>query len=417
MPSTSRPTPPGAPPPLPVSGPAELLAVLPHLLGFHPADSVLLVELSAPDGGTGRRSPGLLVRADLPAAADGPASRAAARAVAEECLRLVRRVARPGSELLVVLHAPDARATPAVLLPGARAAATSHALRSGLEALRDAGAPAAGDHLLVGAGRWRTLTCSGPCCPPGGQERPVTAAASGGVLRVRAEAVWRGFAAAPDRAASLPPSTPADPDRCARAAAARRAPVPPAEARDLVATFDRAVQEAVAGPAPVLDAGWCGRLLRALEQVGVRDAVLLSGCRGPGTRRARRHLLRPEGAAAAAGGAEHPARALVQEVDPVRAGAAADLAVQVARCGGSRGGAQAWAVAGWLERVAGRPVRAGACAEQALRQDPRHRLAGLLDGAVRHGPGPSALVGAAGAAPAPALPTGAGGPVGAQARA
>ncbi len=179
----------------------------------------------------------------------------------------------------------------------------------------------------------------------------------------------------------------------------------PAQARALVGAFDRAVEEGLQGavggglpgvPAscPVDDAAWCGRLLRALDRLEVRDAVLLSGCRGPSTAPARRHLLRPPGAAGSPVGAVDVGRALSGERDPARAAAAAELAVRVARCGGTGGAAEAWAVAAWLEWTAGRSVRAGACAEQALREDPDHRLAVLVDHAVRRGLGPAGESGA-----------------------
>lgn len=405
----SRPAPPtppatSRPGPLVAGGPGDLLAVVPYRLGFHPADSVLLVELRRADPVTGRRTVGVLVRADLPPAVDGVVDPAAARAAAEACLRLVLRSARRGSEVLVVVYDPAARATGAGLVPGPAAAAVLAEVRSGWRsgspAGRGADAPRLGDELLVGAGRWRTLSCAGPCCPadgePLGTGGTAGPASAGSALRLQAEAVWRGFTAAPDRASSLPVVAPADPDRCATAAAARREPVTPAQARALVGEFDRAVEHALGGglglgggrgACPVDDAAWCGRLLRALDRVEVRDAVLLSGCRGPSTAPARRHLLRSPGAAGSAVGVVHVGRALSGETDPGRAAAAAELAARVARCGGTDGAAQAWAAAAWLEWTAGRSVRAGVFAEQALRVDPDHELAVLVDRAVRRGPG------------------------------
>ncbi|WP_344478669.1 DUF4192 family protein, partial [Kineococcus aurantiacus] len=48
----------------------------------------------------------------------------------------------------------------------------------------------------------------------------------------------------------------------------------------------------------------------------------------------------------------------------------------------------AWAAAAWLEWQGGRSARAGACVEQALRLDPRHRLAGLVAQAVHRAVAP-----------------------------
>ncbi|GAB3459958.1 hypothetical protein GCM10027519_20240 [Kineococcus endophyticus] len=400
-------------------GPGDLLAVVPYRLGFHPADSVLLVELRRADPVTGRRTVGLLVRGDLPPVVAGEVDPAAAHAAAEACLRLVRRSARAGSEVLVVLYDSSARLSGAALEPGPAAEAVLSAVRSG----RRAGRARLGDQLLVGAGRWRTLSCAGPCCPPAGEPfagGAVGPEVTGSAVRLQAEAVWRGFAAAPDRASSLPTAAPVDPDRCAAAAAARREPVTPARARALVGEFDRAVEQVVQGAtgrgrrggpedSPVDDPAWCGRLLRALDRLEVRDAVLLSGCRGPSTAPARRHLLRSPGAADSAVGVVHVGRALSGETDPARAAAAAGLAARVARCGGTDGAAQAWAVAAWLEWTAGRSAPAGACAEQALREDPDHRLAALVDHTVRRGLGPAGESGPEVGADAPPGSTGAGG--------
>ncbi|MEZ0163781.1 DUF4192 family protein [Kineococcus sp. LSe6-4] len=357
--------------PLVATGVADLLALLPYRLGFHPADSLVLLELLAPAPGTRNRRLGLVVRADLPPApgADGTATAAAAEATAGQCLRLVRRQARAGSELLVVLYDPEARSTGGQLRPGPRAAAVLEAVRTGLGALGGVGGvggvePA--EHVLVGAGRWRTLTCSGPCCPAGGAPWPPRGSGrgperGGDPLRLQAEAVWRGFFAAPDRAASLSDLAPVDPARCAAAAAASRAPVTPARSRALVEDFGRAVDQGCVGPVPVLPAAWCGHLLRALERLPVRDAVLAAG----------------------SGGSTDP----TEPLDAHRAAVAADVALQVARHAGP-GGAAAWAVVAWLEWAAGRSVRAGACARRSLRADPGHRLALLVEQAVRHGLGP-----------------------------
>ncbi|WP_369056605.1 DUF4192 family protein, partial [Kineococcus terrestris] len=75
------PSAPALPPPggdvLRLRGPADLLAALPHLLGFHPRDSAVAVELLAPAGpGAGERL-GRVARVEHPAAAAGAPAAAA----------------------------------------------------------------------------------------------------------------------------------------------------------------------------------------------------------------------------------------------------------------------------------------------------------------------------------------------------
>ncbi|NAZ88545.1 DUF4192 family protein, partial [Kineococcus indalonis] len=89
----------------------------------------------------------------------------------------------------------------------------------------------------------------------------------------------------------------------------------------------------------------------------------------------------PVGADPAAAALVH--RALDAEPDPARTAAVAALAVHLARHAPGRRGAGAWALAAWAHWSAGDGVRAGACAREALRADPSHRLARLVDSALR----------------------------------
>ncbi|TYB36818.1 DUF4192 domain-containing protein [Micromonospora sp. AP08] len=159
MNSTERPR-------LAVRSPADLVAAVPYLLGFHPADSVVVVAVR------GRRVV-FAARGDLPEPGADP--RPAARHLAEV-------VARQGTDAATVIgYGPAARVTAAV-------DAVGEALdRAGLLVL---------DALRVTDGRWWSYLCAEPaCCPPEGT--PYDPAAS----EVSAAAVFAGQVALPDRAA------------------------------------------------------------------------------------------------------------------------------------------------------------------------------------------------------------------------
>ncbi|PRY18448.1 DUF4192 domain-containing protein [Kineococcus rhizosphaerae] len=358
-------------------GPGELLALVPYLFGFHPGDSVVLLEVRAP-GPDGRRLLGFAARVDLPPSAEPHLVTAATGPL----VRTAHRRTGAGAQVHLLVHDPDAHEVDGALVPGARARATVAHLRQALRRL-PTGAEL-GDVLLVGEDRWRSLTCERPCCPPAGAPR-----SGAGAGRVVAEAVWRGLTTAPDRAASLPGTSPVDPAR--REAATRGRRRVPSDPVALVAAFDAAVRERPLTGVPALpDPTWCGRVLEGLRDTAVRDAVLLAGGAGAATDRARAALL--------TGGGEPPPdgervgdlleRALGEDFELPRALAAAGLAVDVARHATGPLAAPAWTVAGWLEWRSGRGARAAVCVEQALRHDPGHRLAVLVDRALRLGLAP-----------------------------
>jgi hypothetical protein len=119
-------------------GPADVVAVLPYQLGYHPQDSIVVVALHD-------RSVGLIERLDLPRPQD---AEAAAR----------------------VLLGPLLRDRPeAVLLVGYETAAGSS--RPALDALRRLVVEAeldVVDRLVVRDGRWFAIDCADTCCPPSG---------------------------------------------------------------------------------------------------------------------------------------------------------------------------------------------------------------------------------------------------------
>ncbi|WP_200212221.1 DUF4192 domain-containing protein [Micromonospora coerulea] len=153
-------------PRLAVRSPADLIAAVPYLLGFHPADSVVVVALRG-------RQVVFAARGDLPGPGADP--RPHARHLADV-------ITRQGTESATVIgYGPAARVTGAVDAVG--------------EALDAAGLVVL-DALRVTDGRWWSYLCVEPdCCPPDGTPYDATAS------EVSAAAVFAGQVALPDRAA------------------------------------------------------------------------------------------------------------------------------------------------------------------------------------------------------------------------
>ncbi|RKN46282.1 DUF4192 domain-containing protein [Micromonospora endolithica] len=173
---------------LSVRSPADLVAAVPYLLGFHPADSVVVVAMR------GRRVT-FAARLDLPDPADPVAPTRHLAAV----------VARQAAETATVVgYGPAARVTPGV-----------DAVRA---ALADQGIPVL-DALRVTDGRYWSYLCAEPdCCPADGTPYDVSAS------EVTAAAVFAGQVALPDRAALVAQVAPVEgPERAALTRAAARA--------------------------------------------------------------------------------------------------------------------------------------------------------------------------------------------------
>ncbi|MER7440286.1 DUF4192 domain-containing protein [Micromonospora avicenniae] len=163
------------PPRLAVRSPADLLAAVPYLLGFHPADSVVVVAMR------GRRVV-FAARADLPDPAEDQAG------PARHLASVVQR--QRADAATVVGYGPVDRATPAV-----------DAVRG---ALGEAGLVLL-DALRVTDGRWWSYLCAeAGCCPAEG--RPYEP----GTSEVSASAVYAGQVALPDRGALVAQVAPVD---------------------------------------------------------------------------------------------------------------------------------------------------------------------------------------------------------------
>jgi hypothetical protein len=159
MNSTDRPR-------LAVRSPADLIAAVPYLLGFHPADSVVLVALRG-------KQIIFAARADLPSPGADP---------------------RPVSRYLAaVIGRQGADAVTAIGYgPATRVTATLDVLRPEL----DGAGLTVLDALRVEDGRYWSYLCTDPgCCPPEGTAYDPRAS------QLTAAAVFAGQVALPDRAA------------------------------------------------------------------------------------------------------------------------------------------------------------------------------------------------------------------------
>jgi hypothetical protein len=179
----------------------EIAAGLPHLFGFRPHESVVLLSL----GGESGRRVGLTVRADIPAPEHG-------RELARVLSRSLCRDRPDGALVLVVSEAPDEQF-----------AGESDIPHRGLvwemvKALAEYAVPV-GDAVLVRDGRWWSYDCLDHCCAPGrGMPLPT------GVTELEVASIATGTVVAGTRedlvARIAPPS--ADPgamaDTCARVA-------------------------------------------------------------------------------------------------------------------------------------------------------------------------------------------------------
>ncbi|TFV87678.1 DUF4192 domain-containing protein [Blastococcus sp. CT_GayMR20] len=313
-----------------ISEPGEIAASLPHLLGFRPRESVVLISLT---GSSGRRV-GLTVRADIPAVRDaGAVARVLARSVCTD---------RPRGVLLaVVSEAADVDVEKDRDLPH-RAL-----VRELVTALARQPVPVP-EVLLVRGGRWWSYDCPHECCAPdAGTPLP------GGVPQLQVAAVATGMVVEADRddlAARIHP--PAGFDRGAMVAASVRAATEcsaavAADGRDATAEASwAAVTAAVARcrpgrPSAPLTDDETARILWGLRDVHVRD-------------RALQLALGPDAAAAETLWTACTRRAL----PPLDAAPATLLAVSA-----------------WLR---GDGAMANIALTRALDGDPRYRLARLL---------------------------------------
>lgn len=392
----------------------EVLALVPFQLGFQPTESVVLVGLRGP-----RSQVGLVARVDLGQLAAPGDEGCTARSlvghlIADGARRAVaivytaadlQRWGRDGGDLGTA-DGPERHDDDPGAVPTARAAvrALSSAAREALGEL---------EIWVVGPRGYFALGCPDPCCcPPGG--RPLEDLQA---TMVGAQMVLDGVVVAPSRddLVRLPETTPAQRKAARRAAdrwrarGAAAAPGAPSHRwrRDGLALWRHALDALLAqgarregagvarealrdGPVVVGDATRLpeptatGRLLAALEDVLVRDAVLISFVEG-NDRVADRLVAGETGPAIG--------RALAAITDPVRGrrpdpgrARAARTVLEHAVAHTTRGrhapALTLLAVIAWWE---GDGARAGLLVDRALAADPTHRLALLLDQALSAG--------------------------------
>jgi hypothetical protein len=164
-----------------LSGPAEILTVLPYHLGFHPRECVVAMSLR------GTRM-GMVQRIDL------PPPEHVGDAVAAMIAPL--RQHTPQALLLVGFEEREGQSRPML------DQMTEACLANGIEVA---------DRLVVRGGRWFDLDCLQSCCPPGGLPMP-----SPSEVPAVAEFVGREICPLPDRSALAdllepnprPPSSP-----------------------------------------------------------------------------------------------------------------------------------------------------------------------------------------------------------------
>jgi hypothetical protein len=258
--------------PIVVRGSEDLVAAVPHLVGFAPERSVVVVAMRR----SGQRLRlGLVARFDLPPAGRRPAGREGPSAAVGALVGQVVDVMSNDSPEQVVVLVYDS-APCAVVAPWQR-------LVERLEkAFRTVGI-AVLDALYISGGRFRSYRCTDPgCCPASG--RPVDPTSSG----VAAEFVARGSSPLANRAALQALVQPMEQARCAdveAAAAAAMSTVGPwwgdesspqwrAWQTDSLQLLQQVAERYLAGE-PRIREDEAGRVVAGLCDIPVRDAAAL----------------------------------------------------------------------------------------------------------------------------------------------
>lgn len=346
--------------------PAELIAYVPHRLGFQPAESIVLVSLRR-DGCI----VGLVARADI-ADIDHTGSQT-----------LIRHLERDGAQRVVqILYSDDGSGRPGEY---------ENAVARHLESLARATIGPSQTWWVSKTG-YGCLNCAdSECCPPRGHS--LTHLES---TQVGAHMVVAGSLVASSRAEAY---TLADADARRRGAVLaaverarrRRARGLDSWLRDGLKSWRRAVDLVGEGELP---AGLVGRIAMGLQDVRVRDAVLLQLVRTD-------EDLADQTAAGVQGGdvADRTGAAIAAIVDPDIGvppnRAVTDPAIPVLEAvmtsteGTSRAAAATLlALMAWWQGDGG---RAGERLRDALHADPHYRLAHLLDAALNAGLAPGWL--------------------------
>lgn len=359
---------------LTVSAPSDLVALVPATLGFTPDNSLVAVSLRGP-----RLRVGVVLRADLPPPHTSDAGAAARQQLARD---VAGHLHRDGAGVAVLLVYGD---TPWTVL----ADAPHRQLVDAVTAALEAAGIALLDALHLGGNRLRSYRCDdGGCCTlpgpavdpgrPGALQlelalrgrAPLGSSADLERLLHPADALSRGRVSQVARRWDRP----GDDDGDEEAAGGWR--------REALAGWSRALERAgepgAARPSagdraadaagePTATEDEAGRLLAALADVEVRDAVLLWVAGVPLT-------VRTAGRSTSAG----LAAALDRAPDPDRAAAADAVLRAVATRASGREAAGPYAALATLAWWCGNGSYARMACDRALGAEPGHRLAGLV---------------------------------------
>ena len=373
-----------------VSEPRELLALLPHQLGFRPQESAVAVSLRAPRGRVG-----LIARVDLTDLADVVHGPQLARGLVSHL------VADGARRAVLVIYTPEDPRFPAG--GGAALGSSPGLVRAAAEQFREAAEP-----FLPEVGVWvvsrsgyLSLDCADPgCCPRGGRPLRDLDGTEVGAHMVLAGSL---IADSRDELARIEPAA-AQPRRNAtrvaqRARARRLVAVAAGDEAlhrwraDGMAAWREATARSGSGGAG-MDPALLGRIEASLIDVRVRDAVLLALVPGTGDLPERTLL---GGAGRPVGEIAQGTSAALDAVMDTRRGIAPDrtlvgVGVDVlervvahTRTSDQAAALTLLALIAWW-RADG--ARAGVLLDRALGADPDHRLALLLSDALARGLSP-----------------------------
>lgn len=356
-----------------VDEPRELLAYLPHQLGFQPHESAVAVSLRAPRGRVG-----LVARVDLPDLIDPKSGPQVARGLVAHL-----GADRAARTVLVLYTACDPRG------PGPRSAG----VRAAAAHFREGAAAPLGDVpvWVVTASGYLALDCEDVrCCPPGGRPLAELESTSVGAHMVLAGSCVERSRSGVGRVRTAPADARRAVARVARRWQARRVLAEQGGEGTLqawreqsLAAWRTEVRSVIDGADPAR-AALLGRIEVGLGDRRVRDAVLVSMV--PGTGDLAERSVRAEDAADARAMGEavgvivDPQRALPPPPGPTSAHVQA--LERVVAHGRRDAQAPALTLLAMLAWWQGDGVRASVLVAQALAHDPTHRLACLLDDAL-----------------------------------
>ena len=346
------------PPRLRLSGPQDLLAALPYLLGVELRDSVVAVGLVR--GARGSDEVGFRMRADLGPLIGGEQP-------PEELVALVARHCGRGVVLVLYVDGP----------PGGAGAPCAELAERLVRAFGGHGVEVR-DALAVQGGRWWSFLCrDADCCPVAGRPMP-----EAGDSPVPAELTVLGLS--PGRPRAELEAELAGPSGLALVAARQAVDAAARSLLDRLAAGEQdsagwrrestallvAARDRLNAGGPPLDLAERARLLLALDDVRVRDTAMGWAPPGPAGRGGRATPLAD--ASAAAIGGEPLWRALLEAAPAECAAAPATLLA-------------------WSAYLRGDGLTANLALDRALAADPGYRLAGLLAAAYSKGVAPESL--------------------------